>query len=138
MAWGRWNGALGEVAKNNYKVSSNEKTIIYGKDIMNTVREKIAECASRKKNMNDTVVIKTIDNECYDEFSCECDDIDSICGCDCSAYEDSNIKLFNIITHIVLVVSSTFITIIIMMCIMRNRNKKIEKLVKYEEMKQMK
>ena len=31
MAWGRWNGALGEVAKNNYKVSSNEKTIIYGK-----------------------------------------------------------------------------------------------------------
>lgn len=44
MAYGRWNAGLGGLAKHNYTNSEKEKTIVYGKYIMDSVRNVIEKC----------------------------------------------------------------------------------------------
>lgn len=121
MAWGRWNSALGGLAKNNYQISQNEKEIVYGKNIIELVKKKILECARQKNNIkilsNNTKMLKS--DLCYDEYSCECDDIDTVCGCDCSAYEKTSVDGFdNTAGHLMIfvgiLITINCITIILM------------------------
>ena len=97
MAWGRWNGAIGSLANKDYDSSSFEKSKIYTLEKMNEVRKKIEECHKLSKRSIDNFNETYYDNECSDEYNCECDDIDSNCGCDCSAYDFNSEPLYIII-----------------------------------------
>lgn len=44
MAYGQWNQELGTLTKNHYQTSVNEKTRVYGEDIMNRARTSIRKC----------------------------------------------------------------------------------------------
>lgn len=87
MAWGRWNMALGGL---NYTNSIKEKENVYGKDLVDRIRNKIYECYPEIYNTE----IYTDDSYCDNIDNCNCD-TDSICGCECSGLINNNSTLDN-------------------------------------------
>ena len=75
MIYGRWNSALGGLARNNYQDSLNEKEEIFGEKIMNKVYQKLLYCKNKLQSNNYLI-------DCDDSNECDCDS-DYICGCDC-------------------------------------------------------
>lgn len=139
MAFGRWNMALGGLARKNYNAAQIEKTLIYGKHIMKQAFDNIMQCCSETTGyigpkefyyleghtdqlQNDT----NYDIECDIDNMCTCD-TDSNCGCDCD-FDDASLKMLelsklsadaSIVTFVftVLVIFILFIILICLCCI---------------------
>jgi hypothetical protein len=83
MAWGRWNMALGGMAKYDYNSSSHEKSLVYGEGVMSQVRLEIERCQQLSKRRSEAQRTVTVDPYCETDADCSCDS-DADCGCDCS------------------------------------------------------
>lgn len=75
MAYGQWNGEIGQFTRKKYASVVNEKTTIYGETIMSTVHQKIQDCINRNNNQYK----KSNSNLTFDYTYC---DSDLACNCD--------------------------------------------------------
>ena len=82
MTNGRFNKGLGGLSSKYYDDSMKEKTLIYGQNIMDKVRDTIRRC-----NLGKNIVSDDYDRTCDNEGDCDCDS-DSKCGCDCSDFDE--------------------------------------------------
>jgi hypothetical protein len=102
MAYGRWNSALGGLARSKYYDAQYEKSLIYGPNRINRAKQLIEQCCTRGQRRETAPV--------YDEFcdgdTCDCDG-DSVCGCDC-ATDTHTVELINIVTTITIISCVTF------------------------------
>ena len=77
MSYGKWNSALGGLARYHYEDAQYEKSLIYGNNRINKAKQLIEQCCLRSQRAEIL----------YDKFCdgdiCDCDG-DSECGCDCS------------------------------------------------------
>jgi len=120
MAWGRWNAQIGSANK-NYNVTSNEKAKVYGADMMLKVRNIIRDCINKNNNIGN---VSNVKDDCFDNYSCECDDTDSECGCDCSAYTE-NTDQNNTFKISTIVLGTLVIVMVIIVIINALRHKKM-------------
>lgn len=86
FSYGKWNRQLGKFTKNKYDSVVNEKNIVYGSLITNTVRAQIKLCMDSRLNTN----LNLNQTYCDSDLSCSCDsdtysDID--CDCDYTEYD---------------------------------------------------
>lgn len=118
MAQGRWNMGVGRLAGWNYSKSVNEKSFIYGKEMMNRIRHQIHDChKSNKKDENITEDEDNYQDICYNQTECDCDS-DAECGCDCSdeeniVCESDNSNQIPFVSLLSLILVSFTITILI-------------------------
>ena len=100
MTWGRWNSALGGLARYYYNESMCEKEFVYGKEIVARVREMIGKCMKNE--------IVDYDKECDRDGDCDCT-ADNDCGCDCDLEggegERENLDEIKLLYLIVIVLS---------------------------------
>jgi hypothetical protein len=78
MAWGRWNKALGGVAKNYYNDSQSEKIEVYGQNIIDNAKYWISYCTNKVQHDSNDEILAL----CNEDTECNCE-VDSYCGCDC-------------------------------------------------------
>jgi len=99
MAYGKWNQQVSHARMGSCARALNEKSFIYGKNIIHDVEQQINRCKNKHKRnidydiLNETYIIDqsndvTIDNFDYDSecnISCTCQSpkyLDILCGCD--------------------------------------------------------
>jgi hypothetical protein len=98
MAYGKWNSKVSHAVIGGCKNALDEKTEIYGKSMIDTIRNQINLCTRKRNNDNNTteepIVIDDSYNESIDGFdynecdiACTCKSnkyLDILCGCDYS------------------------------------------------------